>query len=173
MAHSARQSTLREFQARLTEKLRAAVNAPTRNARLAVLVGEQRFLVRLEEAGEIVPIPSMTRVPLTRDWFCGVCNLRGTLHAVTDFARFTGGAFTQIDRESRLLSLSSKLNFNAAILVSQLLGLKNVDQLHVEVPGNDDECLGTVFRDDDGVTWRELNLNQLAKNEQFLLIGRA
>jgi twitching motility protein PilI len=165
--------SLREFQARLTEKLRVAATAPNRNARLGLLVGDQRYLVRLEEAGEIVPVPSMTPVPMTRDWFRGVCNLRGSLHSVTDLARFNGGAFTAVDREARLLALSGKLNFNAAILVSRMLGLKNLDQMQVDMPAQNDDCFGALLRDEDGATWRELNLTQLAKNEQFLIVGRA
>ncbi len=168
-----RPSTLREFQARLSEKLRAAAIAPVRNARLGIQVGEERYLVRLEEAGEITSVPTMTQVPMTRDWFRGVCNLRGRLHAVTDISRFYGGSFTPIDREARLLSLGESLNFNAAILVSRLLGLKNIDQMELDLAVPTEEWIGALYRDSQGLVWRELNLSQLAKNEQFLLIGRS
>jgi twitching motility protein PilI len=170
---AARQTSLREFQARLTEKLKAAATAPNRNSRLGVLVGSEKFLIRLEEAGEIVPVPTLTPVPLTRDWFRGMCNLRGSLHTVADLARFNGGAFTVIDRDSRLLALNTKLNFNAAILVSRMLGLKNLDNMEIDLEGSNDDFFGAVMRDQDGFAWRELNLTQLAKNEQFLIVGRA
>jgi twitching motility protein PilI len=168
-----RRTSLRDFQARLTEKLKAAATAPNRNARLGVMVGQERFLIRLEEAGEIVPVPSLTPVPMTRDWFRGMCNLRGALHTVTDLGRFTGGGFTPMDREARLLALSSKLNLNAAILVSRMLGLRNLDLMQIDRAPDDQGCFGAVMRDQDGNLWRELNLSQLAKNEQFLLVGRA
>ena len=46
---------------------------------LALMIGEDRYLVELAEAGEIVPMPSASimQVPLTRDWFLGVVNVRG------------------------------------------------------------------------------------------------
>jgi twitching motility protein PilI len=168
-----RRGALREFQTQLAEKLRVAATAQTRHASLGILVGQDRYLVKLEDAGEIVPVPTLTEVPLTRDWFRGVCNLRGTLHAVADISRFAGGSYTAVDRESRLLALNSKMNFNAAILVSRMMGLKNLDEMTVDSAANDANWFGNVMRDKDGHTWRELNLNQLTINEQFLLVGRS
>ena len=66
---------LRDFQERLSERLRQA-GSTTHSARLGLAIGDQRWLVDLAEAGEIVPIPAqMTPVPLTRDWFRGLVNL--------------------------------------------------------------------------------------------------
>ena len=63
---------------------------------LALMIGEDRYLVELAEAGEIVPMPSTSimQVPLTQDWFLGVVNVRGALFTVVDLARFMGGNFT-------------------------------------------------------------------------------
>ncbi len=167
-----RQGSLRDFQNRLAEKLRVAATTEARQASLGIMVGQERFLVKLEDAGEIVPVPALTTVPLTRDWFRGVCNLRGTLHSVADIGRFAGGGYTAVDRESRLLAMNSKLNFNAAILVSRMLGLKNLDEMTVDSPAIDDSCFGSLMRDKDGQTWRELKLTNLATNQEFLLVGR-
>ncbi len=164
---------LREFQTQLAEKLRVAATSEARHASLGIMVGQDRYLVKLEDAGEIVPVPALTLVPLTRDWFRGVCNLRGTLHSVADISRFAGGGYTAVDRESRLLALSSKMNFNAAILVSRMMGLKNLDEMTVESAANDDSWFGNMMRDKEGHTWRELNLNQLATNPEFLIVGRS
>lgn len=114
---------LRQFQARLSERLRQAGNAP-RAAKLGLMIGARRWLVDLAEAGEIVPLPSaITPVPLTADWFRGIVNLRGALFAVSDLRRFAGGAPTPVTRESRLLAFSTSLDLNAALLVSRMLGL--------------------------------------------------
>jgi twitching motility protein PilI len=170
---SHRQSNLREFQARLSERLRLAATAPAKEARLGFLVGQNRYLVRLEEAGEIVPVPAMTRVPLTKDWFRGVCNLRGSLHVVADLNRFSGGAFTTIDRESRMLALGTTLNFNAAILVSKMLGLRSMEQMQSMDDAGDKPWEGALLQEPDGTSWREIDLAQLAHDEDFLLVGRA
>ena len=92
---------LREFQERLSERLRNA-SGTSRAARLGLAIGDQRWLVDLAEAGEIVPIPTqMTPVPLTRDWFKGLVNLRGTLFGVSDLMRFSCDVFTPVSKESR------------------------------------------------------------------------
>ena len=145
---------------------------PTRQSRLGLMIGQDRYLVKLEDAGEIVPVPTMTSVPLTADWFRGVCNLRGSLPSVTDLNRFGGGTFTVLDRDSRLLALGTKLNFNAGILVTRMLGLRSVDQMSVSSPANDESWRGAVLQDADGVTWQEINLGSLARDEKYLLVGR-
>ena len=79
-----RQTTpLKDFQARLTERLKEASATPDLAARLGLMIGEQRWLVDLSEAGEIVPVPdTIAPVPLTRDWLLGLVNLRGALYTV-------------------------------------------------------------------------------------------
>ena len=44
-------------------------------------------------------MPEVSLVPLTKDWFLGVANVRGVLYGVSDFAAFGGIAATvQIGR---------------------------------------------------------------------------
>ena len=59
---------LREFQARLSERLRQAASGPAQAARLGVQIGERRLLIELSEAGEIVAgdgavTPASARAP--------------------------------------------------------------------------------------------------------------
>lgn len=128
--HESRSKThLREFQARLSERLRKATSTDLA-ARLGLMIGDERFLVDLSEAGEIVAIPSVIApVPHTRDWFRGLVNLRGVLFAVSDLSRLAGHGPTPLTRESRLLAVAARLNFNAAILVSRMLGLHNIGSM--------------------------------------------
>ena len=124
---------------------------------LALMIGEDRYLVELAEAGEIVPMPSASimQVPLTRDWFLGVVNVRGALFTVVDLARFMGGNFTPLSKESRLLTLSPSLTFNATLVVSRMLGLRNVAAM-TAVPEKqiiDKPWLSEQFRDAEGQTW--------------------
>ncbi len=175
-------TSLRDFQSRLTEKLKQAATRKTVSAHLGIQIGQEKYLVELAEAGEIVPVPPITAVPLTQDWFHGVANLRGALYSVSDLARFLGLGQTALDRDSRLLALGSRLNFNASIIVSRMLGLRNVEQMQMlapEILANESAqttpaqaVLGNKFRDNDGVIWRELRLSALAQDERFLLVGR-
>lgn len=167
---------LREFQARLSERLnQAGTGAGPAAAKLGLVIGEDRWLVDLAEAGEIVPIPSnLSPVPLTKDWFKGLVNLRGTLFAVADLSRFSGGDFTPMNKESRLLAFASRLNFNAAILVSRMLGLRNLTSFKVDAsaPVSVLPWVGRQYLDAEGRSWRELNLALLAADERFLMVNR-
>ena len=179
---------LRQFQARLSERLRQADVAP-RVARLGLLIGGQRWLVDLAEAGEIVPWPvPVTPVPLTAPWFRGLANLRGVLFGVSDLDRFAGGEATPLSRDSRLLAFGASLNLNAALLVSRMLGLHDPAGWQVaddgyaqglvaapeQVSASDQApaWAGRTLIDGEGRTWRELSLARLAADERFLCAGR-
>jgi twitching motility protein PilI len=173
---------LKEFQARLTERLREANATPDLAARLGLTIGGLRWLVDLSEAGEIVPVPdAIAPVPLTRDWLVGLVNLRGALFTVVDLQRYAGLGRTEAGKESRLLALASKLNFNAAILVTRMMGLRNVASMRVvEGPAADEdfgarerpEWVGRTLVDADGHRWHELDLGKLAAGSAFLMVGR-
>lgn len=164
---------LRDFQARLTERLKRA-SASDVAARLGLMIGDERYLVDLAEAGEIVPIPEvMTTVPMTCDWLRGLVNMRGVLYAVSDLGRFQGGAATPLTRESRLLAVASKLNFNAAILVSRMLGLHNVSGMtERELHAPDAPWKRRRYADAEGRDWIELSLADLVADERFLSVNR-
>ena len=164
---------LREFQERLAERLRSAVAAP-RVARLGLAIDERRWLVDLADAGEILPVPTpMAPLPNTHDWFRGLVNLRGTLYGVTDLLRLGGGGFTPLAKESRLLALSTRLNVQAALLASRMLGLHDASAWRedrsraLSLP-----WAGRCLIDGDGREWHELDLSRLAADEAFLAVSR-
>src|SRR3569832_818938 len=89
-----RRTRLREFQSQLVERMQAARSGvDTRINQLGVMIGQDRWLLSLQEAGEIISVGAITAVPLTHDWFLGLSNIRGNLISVIDFARFQGQAF--------------------------------------------------------------------------------
>ena len=170
---SERKERMRDFQERLTERLREATIAP-RTAQLGLQIGEQRWLVHLAEAGEIVPMPAaITPVPLTRDWLVGLANLRGTLFAVADLQRFAGDVATPVAKEARLLAFSASLNVNAALIVTRMLGLHD-PQGWTEDPSRQHWAAwaGRCLLDGEGRDWHELSLSRLAADEQFLSASR-
>ena len=173
IAQKSTKTHLRDFQARLSDRLKTATSADVA-ARLGLMIGNDRYLVDLAEAGEIVPIPdSMTQVPLTRDWLRGLVNLRGVLYSVSDLTRFEGGPATVLAKESRLLAIASRLNMNAAILVTRMLGLHNVSSMRPQQAGD----AKTPWRvrqlaDSEGRLWTELSLATLVADERFLAVNR-
>lgn len=148
--------------------------APARAARslLAVESGADRWLVDLADVGEVLPLAAITPVPLTRPWFAGVFNQRGTLHGVVDLAVFHGGSATVRDDAARLLLAAPRLGINSALLVSRVLGLRGLDDLAACAAADArPEWVGETYRDARDLTWTRLHLPDLFKARAFLEIG--
>lgn len=172
----ARRNRLREFQAQLVERMQAASSgAHTQASKLGVMIGETRWLLNLQEAGEIVSVGALTPVPLTRDWFLGLINVRGNLVSVIDLARFRGMAPTQVEKDSRIVAFAPSLSFNCGLLVSRVMGLRNVADMEMQAqpdqPSADTPWIAQRYLDRDSHVWNELNLSLIVQDPQFLQIG--
>src|SRR5438128_11846539 len=82
---------VRAFQQELATRLAAKTTAEVEQSRLGLACAGQNWLVRLADAAEVIAVPTVAAVPLTKPWFLGVANIRGNLYTVVDFARFQGG----------------------------------------------------------------------------------
>ncbi len=178
--HVARRARLRDFQTQLMERMQAAKSgAHVRANQLGVMIGRSRYLIDLREAGEIVSTGNLTKVPLTKAWYLGVSNVRGSLTSVIDFSLFGMGEPTFQDSSCRVLAFSNTLSFNSGLLVSKVLGLRNADEMQaVEVKGDDGTAVQpqkpwilNQFMDADGNLWSQLSLSLLVQDQDFLHIG--
>lgn len=167
----ARRVSLREFQQDLVRRLNEAAVADAPSTRLGVQVGASLWLVRLEEAGEVIPVPPIAQVPLTRPWFRGLANIRGNLFNVVDLAAFQGGETATLAPDARLLLIAERYNMNAALLVSRMLGLRNLQQFQAPDTAAAGPWETCRYVDRDGQVWRELNMDQLVFSEEFLQAG--
>src|SRR5204863_6824083 len=137
--------------------LRAPDSAATAS-KLGVQVGGQSWLVDLAEAAEVLPVPPVRALPLTKSWFRGVANMRGNLYSVVDFGAFLGGTPAVVSEQSRLLLLSERFRFGAALLVDRSLGLRNATQLNArELVGGHPAWLRGEYSDEAGGVWKELD----------------
>ena len=178
-----RRERLREFQSALSERLRRAQSAPLASNRLGLQIGQRRVLVDLADAGEILAVPDVTPVPLTKAWYRGLANVRGNLLGIVDLSLFAGGAATPLDKDSRVLAFASELHFSSGILVSRMLGLRSAadlgpasesDTTHVASgPDLYARWIRARLVDAQGVLWDELDLAALTADERFLQIGRS
>lgn len=190
---SARRLRMREFQTRLVDRMQAARGgSDVRAGQLGVLIGDTRWLFDLQQAGEIVAVGALTTVPLTQPWFMGLTNIRGNLISVVDFARFQGGPATQIDKQSRIIAFAPSLGFNGGLLVSKVLGLRNIADMQAEVgevidnasaadtaapqaePGelvHDRRVRLQRYVDRDRDVWQILDLAAVTRNQRFLHVG--
>jgi len=171
-----RRTRLREFQAQLVERMQAAQRGDfVQVNQLGILVGQVRYLLELREAGEIVSAASLTTVPLTKDWYVGLSNIRGSLTSVVDLPRFQGSEVTQLDNACRIVAFAPSLAFNSGLLVSQVLGLRNIAEMEevvsVEATPLTHVWLQNQYRDHDGNLWYKLSLAALVQDQDFLQIG--
>jgi twitching motility protein PilI len=165
----AQRISLRDYQRELAERLRQADSARSAS-KLGVQVGAQSWLVDLVEAGEVLPVPPITAVPLTRAWFRGVANVRGNLYSVVDFAAFLGAGVSAGGEQARLLLLGERFRSAAALLIDRSLGLRNPAQLQA-AGGEPGPWARARYADAEGRQWKELDLPQLAQHPDFLSVG--
>jgi twitching motility protein PilI len=189
----AQREALRELQARLAHRLRAAPSTDRAASWLAVDCAGQGLLFPLAGAGEIFKLPKLLPVPHTQPWFLGVANLRGRLHGVADLAAFLGlrrppAAGEPLPEASRVLALNPALGSHCALLVDRLAGLRGAGQLQAEADAADaaeaaDAAAEAApdrprpafararWRDDTGRVWQEIDLPALAAHPLFLGIS--
>jgi twitching motility protein PilI len=158
-----RRTRLRQYQVQLLERMQAARNnAGARVNQLGVMIGQERFLLDLTQVGEIVPVPSITVVPLTQPWYLGLANIRGNLISVIDLGRYQLQSETAIGSDSRIITFANGLGFNCGLLVSRVYGLRHAAGMEVS---------GDRLRDADAYEWAPLDLAALVADTRFLHVG--
>lgn len=164
---------LRDFSTQLAERLKAATVTPTEPMRLAVRIGPQNYLLDMQSAAEIVPLPELAPVPWTKPWYHGLANVRGRLIGVVDLMQFTGRTPLPPDQATQLLVFGESLGVNASLLVTRAFGLRNLNDLEAVGHAGDDAAPWEAqrYRDMDGMQLVELNLEVLVASERFASIG--
>lgn len=159
----ARRSRLRQYQVQLLERMQAArSNSAARINQLGVQIGPERILLELTQAGEIVPVPPITPVPLTQSWYLGLANIRGNLVGVVDLARYLKLGETPLSSDSRIVTFASSLGFNCALLVARVYGLRHAGDMRRE---------GDHLVDPEANEWNLLDLAALVRDPRFVQIG--
>lgn len=166
----AKKFNLREFQTNLSRQLQAATTRETAFSRLGFRVGKDNWLVALDQAEEVIPVPTIIPVPGTQRWFRGMANIRGNLFAVTDFSDFLTGTPTADTSSCRLVIAHHQFSANAALLVNRTLGLKNASVYsNLEAPP-DRPWIARKYRDESQDEWIDLNFPALLNNAEFMKV---
>lgn len=157
---------LREFQKNLSERLQASSVAGEQATTLGVLVGQDYWLVEMTDISEVLPVPPMVPVPLTKPWYGGLANVRGNLYSIIDLPMFWGMQEDLRGGLSRVLLVSHRFEVNAGLLVTRVLGLRNISTWkHKEANGR------TQYEDENGQVWQKMDIPGLVGQSEFLLIG--
>jgi twitching motility protein PilI len=158
-----RRTRLRQYQVQLLERMQAARNdTGARVNQLGVMIGAERYLLDLTQAGEILPVSPIMEVPLTRPWYLGLANVRGNLVGVVDFARYCEQPGTTIGPETRIVTFAAALGFNCGLLVTRVYGLRHAGDM---------ERVGERLRDREANEWVPLDLAALVREVRFLHVG--
>lgn len=167
----AKQISLREFQQGLAQRLREAQAEAEPTSRLGVQAGSSNWLLKLDDAGEMLPLPEVSSVPLTRPWYLGLANIRGVLSSVVDFSAFSGGEATVRTPDCRLLLIAERFQSFSGLVISRMLGLKNVQSMKSVPEPVTRPWIAGAFRDEEGRLWHELDIGALVAHEDFLHVG--
>lgn len=85
------------------------------------LAGE-RLVAPLGEISEVLALPELTTMPLTKEWLLGVANVRGRVLPLTDLALFLGLKSSE-RLKSRKVMVVDKGDVFFGLLVDQVLGI--------------------------------------------------
>jgi twitching motility protein PilI len=167
---------LRAFQQELAVRLASKTAAQVESSRLGLACAGENWLIRLADAAEVITVPPVASVPLTKPWFTGVANIRGNLYTVVDFARFIGRETPPSQTaaaQSRLVVFGPRAgDLRAGIVVQRVLGLRNVTELVQSSPVQDAPAwYGQRWMDAGGDAWQEIDLARLAQDPSFLQAG--
>jgi len=166
----AKKFNLREFQTNLSRQLQAATTRETAFSRLGFQVGKGNWLVALDHAEEVIPVPTIIPVPGTQRWFRGMANIRGNLFAVTDFSDFLNGTPTPDNSSCRLVIAHHQFSVNAALLVNCTLGLKNASLYRNQEETPDKPWIARKYKDASDEEWIDLNFPALLNNAEFMKV---
>ncbi len=128
------------------------------------------------DAGEVIAVPTVATVPLTKAWYLGIANIRGNLYSVIDFGVFLGHeaeAPLPGAAQARLVLFGPRVGeLRAGLVVHKVLGLRNLAELAkgdaaTDAPG----WYGARWTDRDGGAWQEIDLALLAQDPGFLQVG--
>lgn len=160
---------LRDYQRDLLTRTQSAQQSNSvSQKRLAFSAGGYRWLIQMEDAIEIMPMPPVVPVPGTYDWFRGLMNYRGRLVSVIDFNRLLAGPANSHNQNDRLIVLSDRLSVPCALQVADLRGLLDLNYSQPKSRSNANHpWLGARYVIDD-VDWYELNLTQMLVDPVFL-----
>lgn len=168
----AKTSNLREFQEAILQRLKevATQGAGASSSRLGVTVGSKKMLINLNDVREVIPVPPVQSVPLTQPWFLGVANIRGNLYNITDLAQFMGMPPTAKSTNTRILLLNSETTTQAALVISSLVGLRNIDTMQAKTANGNEEVFFNkqAYEDAENNEWLEVDIDALVKDKNFI-----
>lgn len=162
MAYQERNNGAQDHQARTGE---ATPHGSSPAKWLACIAPQHRYLFALEHTGEVIRGATITKLPFTHAWFCGLISVRGKLHGVIDLPGFL--ATHQADRPQEvsgcIVTLGAALGLPCGLVVGKLEGLRSPGDFQRVSSRLVDHSplISGVYRDPGDSQWLEVNLIDL------------
>ena len=137
------------------------------------MLAGQKFVAPMNEVGEILQPPRVTKVPGVRNWVLGVSNIRGRLVPVLDLAGLLGVPSKANWRARRVLVIGQGDNLNG-LMVDAVLGMQQFpthemrNQMYVE--SNYAGFVRGGF-EREGINWPIFSFSELAQADEFLQVA--
>jgi len=137
-------------------------------------LGSLYLVAPLGEVAEILTPLSLSKVPRTKSWVCGIANVRGNLMPIMDLQAYLHDRAAFLNRRSRILVVNHN-GVYSGLVVDAVLGLRHFpdDQRCDELPGDDErihEYMTQGFKAD-GEHWGVFSMHALAKTPKFLKVA--
>ena len=134
-------------------------------------LGDLQLVAPLGEVSEILTPPSLSKVPRTKSWVCGIANVRGNLMPIMDLQGYLHDRPASMNRRSRILVVKHN-GVYSGLVVDAVLGLRHFrdEQRCAELPGEDTrihDYLEHGFRIG-SEHWGVFSMHKLAETPQFL-----
>lgn len=134
-------------------------------------LGELQLVAPLGEVSEILTPPSLSQVPRTKAWVCGIANVRGNLMPIMDLQGYLHDRPATLNRRSRILVVNHN-GVYSGLVVDAVLGLRHFrdEERCDELPGGDarvHEYMTHGFRSGNE-HWGVFSMHKLAETPQFL-----
>jgi twitching motility protein PilI len=134
-------------------------------------LGNLQLVAPLAEVAEILTPPSLSKVPRTKAWVCGIANVRGNLMPIMDLQGYLHDRPAVLNRRSRILVVNHN-GVYSGLVVDAVMGLRHfrAEQRCEELPG-DDESIRQYMTHGfkvGGEHWGVFSMYTLAETPQFL-----
>jgi len=168
---SARRQPARDYQQTLAARRASADDAAPGTSHLGMQLGDSYWLLDLEDVSEVIPVPDVLTVPLTKPWYAGIANIRGSLVSVIDFSAFIGGTPVAPGDRARLVLVAEKHHINSALVFSRVIGLRQYARFEREpAEQHQPSWIEGCYRDQEQQRWNMLHMHALVTHPDFLQV---
>lgn len=87
-------------------------------------VSGQRLVAPMGEVSEVLSMPDLTTIPLTKPWLLGVANVRGRLLPLTDLTSFLSLPRASVRPSQRKVLVIDQPGFFSGLVIDAVLGIQ-------------------------------------------------